>query len=74
MVESEMKEPEPQELCEQEQHPKVRCKHIGMLSRSSEPKELRSQTEERKRNQRGINNPPVVPIFHPTNTHQNRPN
>eukprot|EP00957_Ditylum_brightwellii_P174799 13308977-Ditylum_brightwellii.AAC.1 len=77
ILKGQMKEPEPHKLCEPEQDPKVWREYDAMLSRSSEPKELCSQTEERNRNQRLINNPPAVPIFHPThcnNTHQNRPN
>eukprot|EP00957_Ditylum_brightwellii_P127110 9691315-Ditylum_brightwellii.AAC.1 len=63
--------PELHNLCEPEQYAKVWCKY------DFKPTELHSQTDERKRNQRGINNHPAVPISHPTHhdiTHQNRPN
>eukprot|EP00957_Ditylum_brightwellii_P128436 9795521-Ditylum_brightwellii.AAC.1 len=47
------------------------------LCKSCEQTKQPNTTGKRKRDQKGINKPPAVPISHPTlhiNTHQNKPN
>eukprot|EP00957_Ditylum_brightwellii_P177052 13487872-Ditylum_brightwellii.AAC.1 len=77
-------------LTENEQHGQLREQHgqptkskeevpnkLTELSKSCEQTRQPNTTRKRKRDQREINKPPMVPIFHPThhnNTHQNGPN